>query len=683
MKKILLISLATSCVLAQIHKLDESVTTLDINSLDTTKQLKEYQNELPTKSVSIVTNQDILTSGGSGGVQSLLNNVPGITYSRSGGIGGQLTVRGMNSNNSRSIIAVDGVKVTGRSTLELNMIDPNSLDGIEVIRGAASSLYGSSAINGVINFKSRRYNGDTNAPFDLDAKIRALEFNSVNNGFGGRAEIIGGGDGWDILIGTHARKGNDFRTPDGIAQRSKYQSWGADYHIGYSYDDIRYYSMGKFQKINTYNAGGIHAKPGSSFGIIRNEDPMYEYYIRVGTEVWNLGFADKMDIYAYYRHYDTDLRIDRRSINGPWTHNKVYNTNQIGTNILFDSQIQNHLLSYGISTLTAYSPTQTKVVDLKTNKESTSSRPTSSTEIAAFIKDDWNIFNDLILSSSLRYDYNIVKIGSQKYTSETPEAAKFLDDNNIKTSDAITGSIGALYNLNDYFSIVGNVSRNYKSPGTNGLFPSATTEANHDLKAEIAYSYETGLRYSDAYNYGSLVYFRTDYTNMIQNQPISNGKVKPVNIGKALIQGLEYESHHKYNNFFIDLVGSYNYGQDKTADKPLAYIAPFYGLASLGYKFNWGDIKWSQRAYLGKNRIDNTQERKSRSYTMSDIYISTHLGYFDSEFKNMWITFGVENLFNTKGRNPSVAEDIKYSKTISNPLMEPGTNAFLKFAYNY
>ena len=154
MKKILLISLATSCVLAQIHKLDESVTTLDINSLDTTKQLKEYQDELPTRSVSIVTNQDILTSGGSGGVQSLLNNVPGITYSRSGGIGGQLTVRGMNSNNSRSIIAVDGVKVTGRSTLELNMIDPNSLDGIEVIRGAASSLYGSNAINGVINFKS-------------------------------------------------------------------------------------------------------------------------------------------------------------------------------------------------------------------------------------------------------------------------------------------------------------------------------------------------------------------------------------------------------------------------------------------------------------------------------------------------------------------------------------------------
>lgn len=60
MKKILLISLTTSCVLAQIHKLDESVTTLDINSLDTTKQLKEYQNELPTRSVSIVTNQDIL-----------------------------------------------------------------------------------------------------------------------------------------------------------------------------------------------------------------------------------------------------------------------------------------------------------------------------------------------------------------------------------------------------------------------------------------------------------------------------------------------------------------------------------------------------------------------------------------------------------------------------------------------
>ena len=53
------------------------------------------------------------------------------------------------------------------------------------------------------------------------------------------------------------------------------------------------------------------------------------------------------------------------------------------------------------------------------------------------------------------------------------------------------------------------------------------------------------------------------------------------------------------------------------------------------------------------------------------------MGYFDSEFKNMWITFGVENLFNTKGRNPSVAEDIAYSKTISNPLMEQEQMHFL------
>ncbi|WP_186302464.1 TonB-dependent receptor plug domain-containing protein, partial [Campylobacter coli] len=100
-----------------------------------------------------------------------------IMYSRSGGVGGQLSVRGMNSNNSRSIIAIDGVRVTGRSTLELNMIDPNSLEGIEVIRGSASSLYGSNAINGVINFKTRRYEGDVNQPFKMDAKIRALEFN--------------------------------------------------------------------------------------------------------------------------------------------------------------------------------------------------------------------------------------------------------------------------------------------------------------------------------------------------------------------------------------------------------------------------------------------------------------------------------------------------------------------------
>ncbi|WP_144623361.1 TonB-dependent receptor, partial [Campylobacter coli] len=264
------------------------------------------------------------------------------------------------------------------------------------------------------------------------------------------------------------------------------------------------------------------------------------------------------------------------------------------------------------------------------------SRSTIDTEIAAYIKDDYRLNDNWILSSSLRYDYIITQIGSNKFTNETQDMTDFLNSHKKKTSDALTGSIGALYYINDKIALIGNVSQNFKSPGTTGLFPSATSEANHDLKPEYAQTYEIGGRYQEGSHYGSLVFFRTDYTDMIQNINIGGGKVQARNIGKAYIQGIEFESHHRImENWLVDIIAAYNYGQDKTADKPLAYIAPLYGNLALGYEFNWGYIKWIQKAYLGKNRIDSTQERETSSYTITDINVGVDLKHFNKEWKDM------------------------------------------------
>ena len=69
-------------------------------------------------------------------------------------------------------------------------------------------------MNGVINFRSRtsRYNfgGET---FKATDRIRALEYGSMNNLFAGRAEVLGGGAGWDMLIGLSGRIADDYKTP--------------------------------------------------------------------------------------------------------------------------------------------------------------------------------------------------------------------------------------------------------------------------------------------------------------------------------------------------------------------------------------------------------------------------------------------------------------------------------------
>jgi vitamin B12 transporter len=90
-------------------------------------------------------------------VLALLEEVPGVTVARNGGLGlqGSMFVRGGESNFVR--ILVDGVPVNEPGG-EYNVGPqiPLELERIEVVRGAASSLYGTDALAGVLHLVTRR-----------------------------------------------------------------------------------------------------------------------------------------------------------------------------------------------------------------------------------------------------------------------------------------------------------------------------------------------------------------------------------------------------------------------------------------------------------------------------------------------------------------------------------------------
>ena len=48
----------------------------------------------------------------------ILAGVPGVSIARSGGIGGQIYLRGFSSNNMRSPLYIDGDRLHGRNTLQ-------------------------------------------------------------------------------------------------------------------------------------------------------------------------------------------------------------------------------------------------------------------------------------------------------------------------------------------------------------------------------------------------------------------------------------------------------------------------------------------------------------------------------------------------------------------------------------
>lgn len=87
----------------------------------------------------------------------LIQGTPGIATARTGGLGnqGSLFVRGGESRFAR--ILVDGVPVNEPGgAFDLGSALPFELDRVEIVRGAASSLYGTDALAGVVNLVTRR-----------------------------------------------------------------------------------------------------------------------------------------------------------------------------------------------------------------------------------------------------------------------------------------------------------------------------------------------------------------------------------------------------------------------------------------------------------------------------------------------------------------------------------------------
>lgn len=302
------------------------------------------------KSISILTAQDIENRPGLNGIQSLLGELPGIDYAQSGGLGGQLVMRGFNTNDERGILAIDGDRYLGRNTLQFNMLDPSAIERIEVIRGPASSLYGSDAMTGVINIVTRRSSADPFGSFKIMPKIRSLAYSSTNNLTQGRVELDGGGNGFDLLLGAHYSHADDFNTPKGKAINSDFHYKGIDFNIGYNTSEqSRWELSGRYQNATTGRAGGLGGAPGYPVKTV-TENPIIEKYLRLSYKnQLSLLLTDNLDAALYVRDLKTDIYQTnyRNNVATQTSRTMVYSPVVYGGHLTAIKDFATNSLSYG------------------------------------------------------------------------------------------------------------------------------------------------------------------------------------------------------------------------------------------------------------------------------------------------------------------------------------------------
>ncbi len=186
-------------------------------------RVEELQQESAIK-VEAVTREQIRDTGYER-VSDVLAEIPGVVIRNNapGGLVGGEQIQGVDSREV--LVLQDGLPVIGArgirsGILNLDRQDVGKLERVEVVKGAASALYGSDAIGGVINMITREPSG----PMDFDLSLLGGSLGS----FDGRVNLgtrwknlsfftnLGNhrGDAYGLIPGSRATVGPNFERND-------------------------------------------------------------------------------------------------------------------------------------------------------------------------------------------------------------------------------------------------------------------------------------------------------------------------------------------------------------------------------------------------------------------------------------------------------------------------------------
>ena len=166
--------------------------------------------------VNIIDEQEILERG-TEVVAQVVDEEPGVNLQRTSPSLSGVFVRGLTGRNVA--VYVDGVRYTtsaqrGGVGTFFSLIEPSSLETVEILRGPNSSQYGSDAHGGVINFISHSpvYGGEDG---EFHGNTNTF-YSSLANSFGASQLVTYGTKRYGLLLNVNGRRINRARPAAGL-----------------------------------------------------------------------------------------------------------------------------------------------------------------------------------------------------------------------------------------------------------------------------------------------------------------------------------------------------------------------------------------------------------------------------------------------------------------------------------
>jgi hemoglobin/transferrin/lactoferrin receptor protein len=650
-------------------------------------------------------------------IKDLIRYEPGVSVrnrpTRSGN--SSINIRGIEGN--RVLIQVDGVRVPDiYSATSRDLVDFDSIKNVEIIRGPASTLYGSDAIGGVVSYVTKDPE-DYLSVFDKSFYVSGkINYHSADSGLNETLTLAGGNSKLSGLLQYTRKDASETQNYGGLKPNPQ-DIWGNNFFgkvVFAPNDDHTFRLTGELFERNTetdvQSSLGLNAFTRSTNTSFFAEDYSRRGRISFSHDYKNpdSSFLQKARWQINYQDAETTENVKNESINSRRQNilrldDNSFSQQIFGGEALFESNFStgsvNHRLVYGFDlSNTATSRfrdrtefnqtlgTSTKTVGGELFPQKTLP-DTDTFRGGIYLQDEIEFANGAItLIPGIRYDYYQLSVQKDNLFANSNTSNYDVKD---FSASAISPRLSVIGKITPELSGFAQYSRGFKSPpydnaaiAFTNFGAGYTVLPNADLKPETSDNYEIGFKGNYPQGNFSLTGFYSRYQNFIDTAPIGTISIggRPFsqfqnrNTKGAMIYGVEAKGEYKFgkNVDGFSLFGNLAYavGDNKETDKPLDSVDPFKAVVGLRYrspKDIWG-TELATTFVAAKDRVSDANFFKPQGYTTVDLR-----GYYNFN-SNTTLNVGIFNLLNEKYVEWADVRGVSGSDRFLDLYTQPGIN---------
>ncbi|OGC42654.1 hypothetical protein A2Y85_01775 [candidate division WOR-3 bacterium RBG_13_43_14] len=470
--------------------------------------------ELPV--ATIVIDKKDIEAANAKDLNEVLQKEAGIDIKDYGGALSSVTIRGIQANGI--LVLINGRPFNSITTgmANISAININTVERIEIVKGAASNVYGANALGGVINIITRR---DLTRP----EMFMQAQISSIGNDASIEDQDFFARIGYPLgrfIIETNG----GYRASNGFRINTDFKDYNFSTGLIYELTDVSIAARVNYGK-KDYGTPGPMLADSTSYSPLDREsdvnilndldcDWMINQYLQWSNKI----YLDRRqtDFNSFYVGYNNDTIVQ----------NYYYLTNTLGISSILDYQFGNSEWAIGIDG-------RYDSLDADENAMfSDTSWQVSSFSVGAWFEINKRISERSLILTGLRLDYY-------------PDFGIFLSP-----QVGLTGSIS------EWLIIKMSTGRAFRAPTFNDLY--YPLSGNPELKPEHGWAYELRIESTPTVNsFIALSGFHRLIIDRIAWMPADNMFWEPQNLNNLNVKGIEIETLLRSRNYGFELGATY------------------------------------------------------------------------------------------------------------------------------